>query len=374
MKIVLIITCLGIGGAETQVANLADRLDASGHTVLVISLTDELLVLPKSPTVQVASLNVRKTFLSLARAYAKACVLMRKFSPDVVHSHMVHANIFSRLLRLGAPIPRLICTAHNTNEGGAMWMWAYRITDRLAHLTTNVSQEAVDRYIACAAVAADRIITVHNGIDCEQFHFDPAMRIAIRAALDVPATTQVLLAAGRLCEQKDYPNLLHAFAAVAQQRSDCVLWIAGTGSEQAHLEAMAAQLGIACRIRFLGVRRDIPVLMSAADIYVLSSAWEGFPLVIGEAMACERIVVSTDAGGIPEWLGQSGYLAPIRDSKALANALLTALNLEPDEKLAQGRAARQRILSRYSLNAVAERWEEIYEASYQPGRSNARTV
>lgn len=374
MKIALLITCLGVGGAETQVANLADCLGRAGHQVLVISLTSEMLVLPKRPSVRVVSLRARKNVASLVLAYARARSLLRSFAPDVVHSHMVHANIFARMLRLAVRMPRLICTAHNTNEGGALWMLAYRLTDRLAHLTTNVSQEAVDRYIACSAVTANKTMTVHNGIDCELFRFDPELRTAMRGAMGVSADVQVLFAAGRFCKQKDYPNLLHAYAAVSRQHKDSILWIAGTGNEQAQLEALAARLGIAGRIRFLGLRRDIPALMSAVDIFVLSSAWEGFPLVIGEAMACERIVVSTNAGGIPEWLGQSDYVVPVRDSAALADALLRALGMDAEARDSCGRAARQRILSRYSLDAVAQRWEQIYRRDFQLDRSGARAI
>lgn len=374
MKIALIITCLGVGGAEHQVVNLADRLDAAGHDVLLISLTDEVLVAPRSPAVRLVSLGVRKTPATLIRAYARAGAALRRFGPDVVHSHMVHANIFTRMLRLSVGMPRLICTAHNTNEGGAFWMWAYRLTDGLAHLTTNVSQEAVDRYIACAAVAADKTLAVHNGIDCDTFRFDPDTRRRLRAALEAPPDAQVLLAAGRCCEQKDYPNLLHAFQSLVQRRADCVLWIAGTGADQAQLQALAERLGIAQRVRFLGLRRDIPALMSAADVFVLSSAWEGFPLVVGEAMACERIVVSTDAGGIAEWLGQSDYLVPIRDSAALADALDRALRLDAEARRACGLAARQRVLARFSLHAVAQRWERIYRGESRLGPTGARTV
>ena len=107
MKVALIVTSLGVGGAETQVANLADRLDAAGHSVLILSMINDLAVLPRSPSVRVEPLHVRKTPLTLALGYGRACRLLRRFRPDVVHSHMVHANLFARLLRLCAPMPRL---------------------------------------------------------------------------------------------------------------------------------------------------------------------------------------------------------------------------------------------------------------------------
>ena len=365
MKVALIVTSLGVGGAETQVANLADRLDAAGHSVLILSMINDLAVLPASPSVRVEPLHARKTPLSLALGYGRACRLLRRFRPDVVHSHMVHANLFARLLRLGAPMPRLISTAHNTNEGGALLMWGYRVTDGLAHLTTNVSQEAVDRYISCAAVPAAKVIAVHNGIDCDHFRCDPALREATRTALDVPPGHQVLLAAGRICEQKDYPNLLRALALVLARRADCLLWIAGEGGDQAAVEQLAVDLGIRHAVRFLGLRRDMHALMNAADIVVLSSAYEGFPLVVGEAMACERIVVATDAGGVREWLGRSDHVVPTRDSPALAGALLNALGMDAQSRRLHGVAARERVLKRFSLDAVVARWEDIYRGDFR---------
>ena len=373
MRIALVVTSLGVGGAETQVMNLADRLDASGHQVLVVSMMDEIALAPRRESVTVRSLGVEKTVASLARGYARAWRMMRDFAPDVVHSHMVHANLFSRLLRLLAPVPRLICTAHSINEGGALRMWLYRMTDALAHVTTNVSQAAVDHYLACSAISPGKALAVYNGIDCDLFRFDPALREAVRSQSGVPAGTQVLLAAGRICEAKDYPNLLRAFALVATQRPDCVLWIAGAGSAQcmAELEAQVAALGMRDRVRLLGLRRDVHALMCAADIFVLSSCVEGFPLVVGEAMACERAVVCTDAGGTAEWLGPADGVVPVRDSGALAEALLGSLDIDPHSRRLQGAAARERIVTHYSLAAVTRKWERIYRGMEAAGQADA---
>jgi glycosyltransferase involved in cell wall biosynthesis len=365
MRIAFLVTGLEMGGAESQVVNLADRFAALGHSVLLISMSgsDAVVVLPQNYSVQLECLGMAKTLSGFYRAYRRAHDLVRAFAPDVLHSHMVHANVFARLLRLRTRVPRLICSAHNTNEGGTSRMWAYRLTDALADMTTNVSQEAVDCFIRRGAVLPRKIMTIHNGIDCERFRFDGVLRTSLRASLRLPEHVQVLLAVGRFCEAKDYPNLLNAFAALCAQHADCVLWIAGRGTQERLFE-QAKTLGIDERVNFMGLRRDIPALMCAADIFVLSSAWEGLPLVVGEAMSCERVVVSTDAGGIREWLGNVGYVVPTRDSAALAAALLRSLGLSFAEKSAQGRAARERIVGHYSLTAVASRWFEVYQGNY----------
>ena len=107
--------------------------------------------------------------------------------------------------------------------------------------------------------------------------------------------------------------------------------------------------------------------MNAADIVVLSSAYEGFPLVVGEAMACERIVVATDAGGVREWLGRSDHVVPTRDSPALAGALMNALGMDAQSRALHGIAARERVFRRFSLDAVVARWEDIYRGNVQQG-------
>lgn len=360
MKIALVATGLGMGGAENQVAALADRFAEMGHAVMLIAMTGEPVVIPRHPAVRLETLRMQRSVHGLARGYLQARRLLRTYAPDVVHSHMVHANLFCRLLRAGLPMRRLICSAHNTNEGGAARMLAYRLTARLADLTTNVSDEAVQAFLRRGAARQDRIVTMHNGIDAERFRFSEEDRQRLRREFDVSADMQVLLAVGRFSPQKDYGNLFDAFVRLCRRRNDCVLWIAGAGEEQRHYQHEAARLGMDAHVRFLGLRRDVPALMSAADVFVLSSAWEGLPLVVGEAMACERIVVATDAGGVREWLGDCGHVVPVRDSLALSDALDAALELEPEERRRRAATGRNRIMDRYALSAVAGRWLELY--------------
>lgn len=230
----------------------------------------------------------------------------------------------------------------------------------MAEIMTNVSQVAVERYIACAAVPRHKALISYNGIDCDRFRFDPVRRARVRNELGATAYTDVFLAAGQFCDAKDYPNLLNAFAAVAARRNDGVLLIAGIGPGHDHIQAMAANTAWHDRIKFLGLRRDMDALVSAADVFVLSSAWEGFPLVIEEAMACERVVVATEAGGVPEWLGSCGYIVRVWDSAALASAMLQAVALDDDARRLQGLAARKRVQEHYSVQSTVQRWERIY--------------
>ncbi|MFC5547917.1 glycosyltransferase [Massilia aerilata] len=363
MKIALIITGLGMGGAENQVASLCDYYAAKNHSILLISLTGETVVKPTSQVVRVAPLNMKKNIFSFISAYLMALRLIREFSPDVVHSHMIHANLFARLLRLVQPMQRLICTAHNSNEGGKLRMLAYRYTDNLADITTNVSHDSVNQFIVKKAAPLRKIIAVHNGIDCERFRFEWSIRQKTRRDLNLAEDIHVFFAVGRFADAKDYPNLFSAFSTIARSHKNCVLMIAGSGGNQAFFEAKARELGLANRIHFLGLRRDVFELMNAADTFVLSSAWEGLPLVVGEAMACERVVVSTNAGGVKDFAGDNAFVVPIRDSFALSEAMGNALMLSPEERRQRGSAGRKKIVELYSLRRIAEQWLEMYDTN-----------
>lgn len=361
MNIALIITGLGMGGAERQVCDLTDQFIENGHQVLLISLTGETVNRPLSDKIDVVGLNMAKTPFGFIKAYWQARKLIQRFKPDVVHSHMIHANLFARLLCLTVSIPKLICTAHSSNEGGGGRMLAYRLTDRLCDISTNVSQEAVDISVKRGAVPANRIIVMHNGIDTKRFTFNKAGRDQLRSELGLTSTTPLILAVGRLTAAKDYPNLLSAFQQIIVAGSLAQLAIIGSGEEQVKLTTMVAELGLNERVHFLGLRRDVQHWMSAADLYVMSSAWEGMPLVLLEAMACERLVVATDCGGVKEVVGECGTLVPPKNSIALANALAQALALTPEQVQVQGRLARTRIVERYSLSAQAMRWLDLYQ-------------
>lgn len=362
MKILFFITGLGMGGAERQVCDLAEQFSALGHQVLLIFMTGgEVVSRPKSPMIEVVALGMAKTPFGFIQAYRQARKIIEKFKPDVIHSHMVHANIFSRLLRLTIHIPKLICTAHSTNEGGRGRILSYRLTDRLCDISTNVSQEAVDAFVQQGAVPAGRMVAIHNGINTKHFRYSSINRERLRAELGLADHIPLLLAVGRLTTAKDYPNLLTAFAALPPIFGAAQLAVIGVGEEEENIKARVIQQGLSNRVHFLGLRRDVNEWMSAADVFVLSSAWEGFGLVVAEAMACERVVVATDCGGVKEVVGDAGFLVPPRDSQLLADALVKALSLPMAEKDKLTKLARSRVVERYSIDSICKKWLSIYQ-------------
>lgn len=355
MKILYLITGLGLGGAEKVVADLADQMHELGHNVKIAYLTGDVLVKPASSDVEIIALhlNSAKDFLLASKKYQK---LIKRFRPDVVHSHMVHANLFARLNRALCPVPKLICTAHNSNEGGKARMLAYRLTNRLSDINTNVSQEATDSLIRKGAFKKSNVMTVHNGIDLSKFE-----KVSSSQALDQNVIN--LISVGRFNDQKDYPNLINAFAEIKKNITTNIrLTIVGDGELRAQIEAMIKQLDLDNDIVLLGRRSDIPELLSQADIFVLASKHEGLPTVVIEAMACECYVIATDCGGSAEIVGDTGQLVPIQDSKALATALQAAISLSSKDRTQNNKKARARVEEFFSLETSVKKWLALYEA------------
>lgn len=352
MNILYVITGLGLGGAEKVVCDLADQMSALGHQVKIAYLTGGILVRPKDINIDLISLELNNLYglYSASKKYKK---LIQDFQPNIVHAHMVHANIFSRLNRIGCKIPMLICTAHNSNEGGKLRMIAYRLTNFLSDFNTNVSQEATESFISKGAFNHKNLATVYNGIDLSKFIFFNK---------DISSNELNFLSVGRLNAQKDYPNLLHAIAIFRQhpQYKEYVLKIAGDGELRPHIEELIENLGLKDNVTLLGRRGDIPQLMQMADFFILPSAYEGFGLVVAEAMACGAFVIATNSGGVAEVMGDTGLLVPPQDSEALAKAIEKAVSKTPLEIQENNLKARQRVEELFSLEKSVENWLKIY--------------
>lgn len=348
-----------MGGAERQVMDIARGM-SQYHEVCICYLTGEQAFSTGGAPIHVVGLGMRKRVVSAVSAYLKLQSLVREFQPDIVHSHMVHANLFARLLRLVVRFPVLICTAHSTFEGGKLRMLAYRLSDRLADLTTNVSLKAVEAFEAKGAVHKGQMRVVPNGVDTDLFRFDAQERRRVRQAHGVEDCETLILSVGRLVEAKDYPTLLSALLRLKTAGTLARLWVIGEGEDKDTLFNLARHLGLQDDVLFMGARHDIASFYSAADLYVLSSAWEGFGMVVAEAMATECIVVATDCGGVREVIGLEGFLVPPRNPELLASHIRTALELSTAEKTTLGARARERVIEKFSLRGTVATWQGIY--------------
>lgn len=359
----LLVTSLSYGGAQTQVVELARQFRARGWRVSLLSMlppeafTEDL----QRDGIEVVSLNMRRGVPSL-RAWWQLVRWLRRERPTTVHSHMVHANLLARLARRPGGVRHLICTAHNIIEGGRGRELAYRLTDPWCDLTTNVSRAATRRYVQVGAVPADQILYVPNGVDSGTFRPDPQRRLEARQALGL-GDAFTWLAVGRFEEAKDYPNLLRAFALVQAAQPGARLLLVGDGPDRPAAQELVDTLGLHRHVSFLGLRGDVPALMNAADAYVMSSRWEGLPMVLLEALASGLPIVTTDVGGTGELVRpeRSGLLVPPQDSGALARAMVDLMALPAAQRAAWREQGLTLMREEYAIDKVVQTWEGLYE-------------
>lgn len=360
MKILYVITGLGLGGAERVVCDLADKMYEIGHEIKIVYFIGEDITRPSYAAIEVIKIDLNN-IRSLPLAYIQLAKTVKIFQPNVVHSHMVHANLLTRLVRLVVPMEKLISTAHNSDEGGRGRMLLYRVTHRLANTTTNVSKEATLAFEAKGAVPKNGMLSIYNGINLNKFNYVAEARADINKELNIPDDCKVILAVGRFNEQKDYPNLLNAIILLKQEATySFKLLISGDGELRDLIEGIIDDLGLQDDVILLGVRHDIQKLMSAADLFVLSSRYEGFGLVVAEAMACKCLVVATDCGGVAEVLNNKEFLVASNDTMALKNKISYALNLDFPYKYQVIEKNLEHVQNNFSLNNVIKQWITLY--------------
>jgi len=357
MRIAYMLTSLGMGGAEKQVVALAERMQARGHAVLLLVLRERQAE-EWATRFEVAYLGVRKSPGSVMQGMMRARRLLHAFRPDLLHSHTYPANMMARVLRLMGAAP-VLSTIHNVYEGGRARMLSYWLTDVLSLRATAVSEAVAQTFVESKAVPRSKCVAMRNAMDAREFRPDSARRERTRAEMSA-GDDFVWLAAGRDVEAKDFPNLLRAFGKVQLERRGTQLWIAGERAPQAAKQELDLPDSMAERVRFLGLRHDMPALLDAADGFVLSSAWEGMPLVVGEAMAMEKPVVSTDVGGVRELMGGTGTVVAARNAERLAEGMIGVMQRTHESRAAMGREARERIEDEFDFEKRADEWEELY--------------
>lgn len=290
-------------------------------------------------------------------------VRLRDARPDLVHTHLIHADLYGIPAARWAGVRGVVSSRHNDDRfrrwlpvrALSRWLW------RQADAGIAIS-EAIRRFaIAYEGVSPQKIHTIHYGLDPASVHAPPDARTRLRQELGLPADAPLVGSVCRLIEQKGLDNALDGFAQVAAEFPAAHYAIAGDGPLRGALEAQAARLGVADRVHFLGWRADAPAIFAALDVLLAPSRWEGFGLVFLEAMALGVPVISTRVSAIPEVIadGETGWLVPPDDPAAIAGALRAAL-ADPDERCRRGEAGRARLESQFTVDAMVERTLAVY--------------
>jgi N-acetyl-alpha-D-glucosaminyl L-malate synthase BshA len=294
----------------------------------------------------------------------RIAAILREFEPDVIHAHQYTPYYYACLARRKAKCGRLLFTEHGRHYPDVVG-WKRRLLNQLylagkADRVTAVCEWTKRALVANEGFRAGAIEVVYNGVDIERFAARPPKADA-RKQWDIPAEAAVIVQVGNLRSVKDHPMALRAFARIVRARPDAILLLAGDGPDRERLQALAKQLQIAGQARFLGAVREIPSLLAAADVMLMTSLSEAHSVSLLEGMASSLPIVATCVGGIPETVvnGETGLLAPRSDDETLAKHLLALLG-DVDLRRAMGAAGLDRVRRLFQRKDMHRRYLEIY--------------
>jgi glycosyltransferase involved in cell wall biosynthesis len=382
MHVVHIIPSLHVGGAELALLRLighgvADQVDADHganrvrHTVISMTPLGSLGREFAAARIPVVWLDFSKRPL---RSFASLCLWLRRHRPDVVNTWMYHADVLGGLAARLCGILAVVWGVRSTSVGGVLPHWRLRILCRLSALMSH----RVPSAIVCVAEAArlshiafgyraDRMHVIANGFDVQALNPNQVDAAAARVLHGFAPEHIVVGHVGRYCNEKDHVGFLKA-ARLALDREPALRFVmAGRAVSPSNpvLQRTLDELGLNGFVRLLGERPDVAAVLRSFGMFCLSSTFEGFPNVLGEAMAMALPCVSTDAGDARVLVGDTAEIVPISDPQAMANALLALARLTPEQRAQRGAAARTRIVNHYTVELMRQQFEAVYCAVVQ---------
>ncbi len=348
--ILVLINRFAFGGAEQLVVDTVNEMHARGIDVRVVtvrpegehSMRGDLLI----PGEHITSVPFRGLFD--VGAYVSLARTMQKMRPRAIFMHLWFANTVGRIAVLFARAPRVITFEENVYDAVKSWRQFFldRLLQGVSHTIIAVS-ESVKESLEKHGINQKRVVVLLNAIDTKRLAPKEGERAVARAALGLSEQEFVYLFIGRLIPQKGVDTLLRAFAHLESG----TLLVVGDGVDRRSLEDLALELHINHRVTFLGARRDLRSLFAAADCFVMPSRWEGFSIVLLQALAGQMPVVATDYGSVRSVLrdGESGLIIPVDDVEALGRALRrVAAEPELRERLRAGASVD---VQRFSIEA-----------------------
>ena len=364
IKLLRIVSNLGIGGVQKRMVSLLPKLDKKRYSIIVCSFKPGEL----QNRLEQSEIPVR--IVSRRFKFDPVCIyklrsIMKKENIDIVHTHCHKPNTTGRLAAKLAGVPVVITNEHNVDSWKSNWQLT--LDRRLATYSDRiiaVSEAVKNFYVENANIPADKFEVIYNGVDLDFWQNNILSQETIaekKTKLGLSQDDKVIVNIGRLHPQKGHEYLFRAVRKIIPRMKNLKFLIVGDGSMKDSLELLSERLGIKKYVIFTGKRDDIKDILCFSDISVLSSIREGFSNVILESMACGKPVVATDVGGNNEIVidGKNGFIVPSRDEDTLADKILA---LASSEELTErmGLAARETV-KKFSLKRMVDKTEQLYE-------------
>ncbi len=363
IRIGYVINSMIVGGSQTHLVQVMRFLDRErfAPTFYCLSGEGELLDAVRATGVEVLSPAAGEGYRGLGLA-RRVWALRRSFAErhlDIVHNYLLRANFVGSMAARLARVPVVLCSKRGCHEmrGGDLLM--ARVGNALADRVT-ANAEAVRRFVhEDEGCALDKMPVIPSGIDTDRFQ--PLAAADYKARIGLPPGRTVIGIVTRMRTRKGVEEFIRAIGTVRQHRPDVHAVIVGEVALDDVLQRLVGDLGLGEHLTLLGSRSDMPEVLSAFDVFVLSSHDEGMSNAVLEAMAMRLPVVATDVGGTGEVVRDeaSGLLVPAKDPDALAAAVARVI-ADPERMVAMGSLGRDIVVERFSARAMVRQMEELY--------------
>ena len=372
MKILHLITSLNTGGAERMLAKLVTGMDGTRFENRVISM-----LAPGPVALEIESADIPVESLGLSRgmphpgALWRLMGMMRSFRPDVVQTWLYHADLLGLLASFLSGRPPVVWNIRNADleltATNRMTSAVLCINARLSKFPAAVvsnSRQAVE-FHEQAGYKPRQWAVLPNGFDIDTFKPDAEARAEFRRELNLPDDAVLVGHCARFDPIKDHATFLAAARSIARDMPEAHFVMCGDGvtGDNAETSLFADALAdpvLGTRLHLLGRRSRVERFMAGLDVFCLTSLSEGFPNVLGEAMACGVPCITTNTGDCRDIVGETGLIISPADVAGLVEALRSLLSLSPHGRRAKGLAARKRIVAQYSLSAIVANYQNLY--------------
>jgi len=370
IKIVHIITTLTLGGAETMLYKLiANAPKDSNIQHIVVGLTEIGIYGKKLKEmgIPVYCLEMKKK-LSDIIAVVRLCRLLRKIRPHILQTWLYHSDLIGLIAGRLARVPVIVWNVRSADMNFMHYarttLWTFRCLAHLSRLPDAViiNSEAGKKTHIQKRYTPKRWEVIPNGFDTTIFKPDLKARLKLKYTLGLNESTPVIGMVARYDPMKDHAHFLEAAGMINISSPYIHFVFVGKDMDENNLniKEMIKRNGLEGKVCLLGQRTDMQNIYLAFDIFTLSSFGEGFPNVIGEAMACGVPCVTTDVGDAAFIVGDTGIFVPPKNADALAQAWLDMLSLSPEQRFELGRRARKRIVENFSISLTVQRYQKFY--------------
>jgi glycosyltransferase involved in cell wall biosynthesis len=364
LRVMFVITCMPVGGAERLLVELIRRLDRSG-------VLPELCCLKYlGPLGRAVEAEIPTFSGLLAGKYDfgvlwRLARLMRRRRIDAVVTVGTGGDkmFWGRLAARAAGVP-VICSALHSSGLPDQVELPNRLLAPITDAFIAVAETHRRHLVEHEGCPAAKIRVIPNGVDIERFH--PRWpNESLRRALHLPAGVPAAGIVAALRPEKHHELFLRAAALIREEVPAARFLIVGEGPQRGHLEALAHRMSLGDAVHFLGTRSDVPEVLSLLDVAVLTSHMESSPVSLLEALACEKPVVATRVGSVPETVldAETGYLVPPGDARAIADRVVELFR-EPERAQRMGRAGREHVVANGSVERMVSGYEGLLRQIY----------